>query len=92
MLRTIVLFLILALTPAAAFGGETHKTTGPEHLILRDELGRRAGSVEREGDRAVLRDELGRRQGTITKEGLRDDLVIRDNLGRRAGRIEKERR
>lgn len=57
--------------------------------VLRDERGRRTGTLEKTPDGTLIqRDTSGRRTGTV-EQGWGGEMVIRDTQGRRVGTIER---
>lgn len=67
-------------------------TATAEELIIRDESGRRIGTLEPspiDPEKLIIRDERGLRTGTIEPDAIVEDrLIIRDLSGRRRGTIE----
>ena len=61
-----------------------------EEWVVRDSLGRKSETVNRESQqRLIRRDPQGRKIGTI-EETMPDRLDLRDPTGRRTGRLERE--
>jgi hypothetical protein len=87
MRAAILILTILAASPALA--ADLLPEQVGKHVVLRDELGRRSGTIEQSlSGQYIMRDEMGKRTGTIEKS-LTGAYVIRDDMGRRRGIIER---
>lgn len=77
--------LLTAIASAPSLADDLH-----ERFVLRDNVGRMTGTVERGiGGEFIQRDTFGRRVGTVD-QGFGDDKVIRDRSGRRTGPSSKD--
>lgn len=83
MRRLVIVMLSMACTAMLTTGATAADT------VLRDSLGRRVGTVEKDitTDNLVIRDNLGRIQGRVEKDAAGRD-VLRDRLGRSMGTVE----
>lgn len=89
-------FLFASTSPAHAgddfddsptFGAEEHDQGAS--YVLRDERGRRTGTLEQEGTGYLIqRDNAGRRTGTMEQDTT-GQWIMRDTAGRRVGTVER---